>query len=717
MQLNFKGVVNNEKLKTWKATVDGIDYICANAIMVGEAVLNGEMLPSDEIKKSTDGWNGILLTVHHPVDEQGNPVCANSPEMIEKYGAGRIFNVRYEEDKKRLRCHIYFDISKKDKSPDHKAAYNAIVKGEPPLEVSTGYFNIDGVPIHGSYQGEEYQGIQSYILPNHFALLPGDIGAFSWEDGGGVRNNSRQKPPKLQTEDGSTVPISKYMWTRIVKLFPSLGKARKSKPKNNAQTDIQEVLNSLLKEKYPDFNWIDAQMHDEESGVTFVVYRKREFDSEGKEIYPVTPKLYRHDYVIDEETGKIRLMGQEKRVKRETSFVAAKRKSRQNARQTQIMTFDLLLSQIKQTHPDVKAINEIYTDSETSEDFAVFEKDKMLYKVPYIIDRKRGTVKLGNTATQVEMGRQYIDKQPPQQEKPAPSKPKKEGKQMPLFKKKAPPAANKTLDMRRAAKNKRVVSNEEGEYNEDYAELYEYLEQYDPDSIVEYLHAYDALELDTIEIAEKVDYDVETSTTEEEAVAYLAEVIEKCYEQIETLQEIAEYCKQKAVEMGYDTSAYDEEEYAQNMDTEDLTDPSYEFEDEDELVKKLGTNKRKSSRRKPKRNSRQPLQKKMSTEQYVNAIPDPELREKIRTYNKKEAAYKKSLIATIVTNSVSKANWKEEHLVNMNLDQLENIVASIGAETPPDYGIRGMQTALKNNSDDGVELQVDAFAKRVKEVK
>ena len=194
MTLNFKGKINEGELKAWRETIDSKPYLCAKAVMVGEAVLNQELLPAEEIKRSVDGWGGRPLTIGHPVDNNGSPIDANTPEALEKFGAGMIFNVEYNENDKKLRCHIYFDENKKDKSSEHRAVYDAIVSGNPPLEVSTGYFVLDPIQNSGEYAGEEFQSVQSSIMPNHFAILYGEEkGAFSREMGGGVHVNSDNK--------------------------------------------------------------------------------------------------------------------------------------------------------------------------------------------------------------------------------------------------------------------------------------------------------------------------------------------------------------------------------------------------------------------------------------------------------------------------------------------------------------------------------------------
>jgi len=206
LSLRYKGPVNNDRLKTRIETVDGVEYLVAPAVMVREQVLNGEFLPADEIQKSVEGWNGRPLTVLHPVDDNGNPVTANSPEAVARFQVGRIFNVSYDPDSTKLKCEIFFDISKKDKSPGAKAAYDAISNGEP-LEVSTGYFVNETTKVFVGEGADDEQEMtaQHQLMPDHFALLPNDIGACSWEDGAGVRNNRRNpsnikpSPPPLKS--------------------------------------------------------------------------------------------------------------------------------------------------------------------------------------------------------------------------------------------------------------------------------------------------------------------------------------------------------------------------------------------------------------------------------------------------------------------------------------------------------------------------------------
>ena len=52
------------------------------------------------------------------------------------------------------------------------------------IEVSTGYF-ADKLDESGEFEGEEYDGVQINLRPDHLAILPNTIGACSVDDGCG----------------------------------------------------------------------------------------------------------------------------------------------------------------------------------------------------------------------------------------------------------------------------------------------------------------------------------------------------------------------------------------------------------------------------------------------------------------------------------------------------------------------------------------------------
>ena len=308
IKVKYNGQVNNEKLKTRIEKIDGKSYICAPATMVAEAVLNGELLPADSIIDSVPAWNGRILTCHHPQDENGNDVTANSPEMIENYGCGYIFNVKYEEDSTKLKCDIYFDISKKDKNPIFKAAYDAIINSKP-LSVSTGYFVVDSVNNNGEHEdGTPYQSIQEHILPDHFALLPlpDDEGAYSWEQGGGVRNNSYKH--RIQIDDNEPINFSTSMLETFYNIFPRF----KPKQKNNAEREqimLYDTILTQIQAIHPDVKSVDEIYYDKSDGLEYAVFSKDKDNT------------YKVSYEFDYDSGLVTLGDIATRIEKISQYV------------------------------------------------------------------------------------------------------------------------------------------------------------------------------------------------------------------------------------------------------------------------------------------------------------------------------------------------------------------------------------------------------------
>jgi len=187
MEIKARTVVN-EKLKIRHEVLDDVKYLVVPVVLVRSQVLNGEFLPADEIKKSVPGWNGRPVVVSHPKDKKGRDTTANSPESVTFYEVGRVFNVTYDAATTKLRGEAWIDIEKMSKNAATRMAYRMLLKSQR-LEVSTGYFVNSPDAAVGKHNGMDYSVIQRDILPDHLALLPGEIGACSWTDGAGVRNN------------------------------------------------------------------------------------------------------------------------------------------------------------------------------------------------------------------------------------------------------------------------------------------------------------------------------------------------------------------------------------------------------------------------------------------------------------------------------------------------------------------------------------------------
>ncbi len=178
-------------------TLMGREYTVVPVVALVEGVLRGmasdgpELALADEFGLFPAGWNGRPLVMDHPVNSEGTPVSANSPEVLADYQIGFIFNAHMVDNKKLV---LEAWVEKKragELNVNSKSVMEALDKGEM-IEVSTGYFaQIEETP--GAYEGESYDGVQRNIVPDHLAFLSlGSIGACSNADGcGAPRINSQ----------------------------------------------------------------------------------------------------------------------------------------------------------------------------------------------------------------------------------------------------------------------------------------------------------------------------------------------------------------------------------------------------------------------------------------------------------------------------------------------------------------------------------------------
>lgn len=163
---------------------DGRKHLVIPLVMAkASVVMNGNLLPVEEMLPHT--WNGRPVTVSHPTVD-GIPVSASaSPEVLEEWAIGTIFNARIDGDA--LKAEAWIDIAKCNRN---FPGLIARIKSQETIDVSTGYF-CDVEETAGELNGRKYTGIQRNVRPDHLALLPDEVGACSWADGCGVRTNRR----------------------------------------------------------------------------------------------------------------------------------------------------------------------------------------------------------------------------------------------------------------------------------------------------------------------------------------------------------------------------------------------------------------------------------------------------------------------------------------------------------------------------------------------
>lgn len=192
----------------------GRDYLVVPVTMLVPGVLNGSKgplyYPKEEVGKNIDAWNGMPLTLDHPVDDAtGLNVSARDPGTLEKYGIGHVYRVRIDNNTGSLKGQAWFD-EKLVIARDEYLIKNArpailprLLQGRP-IELSTGLFTRNTPAANGrgiAPNGREYVAIARDYKPDHLAILPDSQGACSVRDGCGVHINNTNCTPTDPTDN------------------------------------------------------------------------------------------------------------------------------------------------------------------------------------------------------------------------------------------------------------------------------------------------------------------------------------------------------------------------------------------------------------------------------------------------------------------------------------------------------------------------------------
>ena len=175
-----------EYLNGKKHTVVSATMLIANEVFNGNQ--GGWYYPAGAVARSVQAWNSKPVTCPgHPVDEDGNFVSASAtPAIFNKFAVGTIFNASFNNDV--LKADLWLENSK------CQEIFKVLEQGHS-MDVSTGMFSEDVLNLgNGAIQGSV-----QVILPDHLALLPNAVGACSWEDGCGIRN---ENPPQRYSSTG-----------------------------------------------------------------------------------------------------------------------------------------------------------------------------------------------------------------------------------------------------------------------------------------------------------------------------------------------------------------------------------------------------------------------------------------------------------------------------------------------------------------------------------
>ena len=173
-------------------------YVLPGVPVVKATVMNGTVLPLQELKKSVQAWNMKPVVFGHP-KENGIHVSASKESQIPNH-VGFVTNSRM--DGERMRSDLFLEKNKIDNHPDGGRLLQ-LAKAKKPINVSTGYF--DRVEQgSGIKDGKVFVGTQADLSPDHLAILLDEKGACACEHGCGINVNQDKGATAMSEESNHT---------------------------------------------------------------------------------------------------------------------------------------------------------------------------------------------------------------------------------------------------------------------------------------------------------------------------------------------------------------------------------------------------------------------------------------------------------------------------------------------------------------------------------
>lgn len=199
MPRQFIGVVsavNSSKIR--REVLNGREHIVIGSYTLpNDVVMNGGLYPQAEIEKSYQSLEGTFAPIGHPT-LNGQFVPAATPEAVHLFHGGA-WNRNVKRDGNRVYLEKWVDVERAANTEKGRALLEAIDKGEP-IHTSTGIF-LEREP---ATNGEGYDWIARNMEFDHDAILLGEVGAATPEQGVGMMVNVAQAS-QLKTNAGQVL--------------------------------------------------------------------------------------------------------------------------------------------------------------------------------------------------------------------------------------------------------------------------------------------------------------------------------------------------------------------------------------------------------------------------------------------------------------------------------------------------------------------------------
>jgi len=186
--VNISSLVDNSAIRT--ETIEGVEFtVLPSKTLPPDIVMNSIMYPANEVKRTIDTLNMTPVTLGHPVV---NGRFADAYDMMSqaKHGLSGAFNkVTGQAQDGSWLVDKYIPTEALQNSTRGKIVANAIANKQP-IHTSTGVY-LSRVPELGTNAaGQEYEYKANIDTFNHDAILVGEIGAATPDQGVGIFVNA-----------------------------------------------------------------------------------------------------------------------------------------------------------------------------------------------------------------------------------------------------------------------------------------------------------------------------------------------------------------------------------------------------------------------------------------------------------------------------------------------------------------------------------------------
>lgn len=264
--------------------IDNKQYLVVPVVMMVEGVHNGSggaiYHSAEQLAQSADKWQNVPVTISHPLVGDSY-VSVHTEGIAEQYQVGYVSDPVMKNEK--LTAKVYLDVQRMTAiSPQ---TLLAVQEGKI-LEVSIGVFT-DDEEVEGEWNGETYYKIARNHIPDHLALLPGEVGACSVKDGCGLRVNKNN-----QKEGGSNVIEVNEKFLKDLTLQGY--SATLLTQAEGLQERVEKVRASLYAKDSNENEYYIEEVFD-----TYAVFRKYTRVKEGDYWKTTEVQLLRQDYTVN----------------------------------------------------------------------------------------------------------------------------------------------------------------------------------------------------------------------------------------------------------------------------------------------------------------------------------------------------------------------------------------------------------------------------------